>query len=87
MKVYLGNNLGYWLQLIGANQKKRHSRLVGDQFQRAKMSPLVYHYPFFMRFRDKFKTQTHSDISASSNLTSRLLKETHTHKNNPVFLA
>lgn len=55
MKVYLGNNLGYRLQLISANQKKRHSRLAGHQFQTAKMPPVFSHYPFFiMGFKDKF---------------------------------
>lgn len=82
MKVYLGNNLGYWLQLISANQKKRHSRLVGHQFQHTKISPLFAHYPFFiMDFKDKFKTKSHTDISAPSNLSFRLLK-----KKNNIFL-
>lgn len=48
MKVYLGNNLGYRLQLISANQKRGHSRLPGHQFQRAKMSPLFSHYAFLL---------------------------------------
>lgn len=62
MKVYLGNNLGYRLQLISANQKKRHSRRVGHRFQRAKMSHVFSHYPFLkkiMGFKETFKAIFH----------------------------
>lgn len=85
MKVYLGNNLGYRLQLISANQKKRFSAGWTPVSARKNVS-FIFSLSFFFKFWALKKKLTLSCFQEVEK-RKKTPKQNQKLKPNPAFLA